>query len=124
VADREALAGESMGAARGSLQRIARRLGAERGGRPVALVWTKSDVDIPLEMEGAVRGAVIDAMPDAVEHSVSVVGAPDGDPLLNKGTGLVELLQWAIGVRRPGVRLPPPASKSDDPLFIYGNRKP
>lgn len=123
VADCEALAGESMGAARGSLQRIAKRLGAERGGRPVTLVWTKSDVDIAPEMEEAVRGAIIDAMPDAVEHSVSVVGAPDGDPLLNKGTGLAELLHWVISIRRPGVRLSPPISTSDDPLFIYGNRK-
>lgn len=124
VADREALAGESMGAARGSLQRIAKRLGAERGDRPVALVWTKSDVDIPPEMEEAVRSAVTDAMPDVVEHPVSVVGAADGDPLRNKGAGLVELLQWAISVRRSGVRLPQAASTSNDPLFIYGNRKP
>lgn len=122
VADREALAGESMGAARGSLQRIAKRLGAERGSRPVALVWTKSDVDIRPEMEEAVRSAVIDAMPDAAEHSVSVVGTPDEDPLLNKGAGLVELFHWAINVRRPGIGLPPLASTSDDPLFIYGNR--
>lgn len=122
VADREALAGESMGAARGALQRIAVRLGAERDGRPVALVWTKSDVDILPEMEEAVRSAVTGAMPDAIEHSVSVVGMPEGDPLQNKGAGLVELLHWAIGVRRPGVRLPPPASTSYDPLFIYGRR--
>jgi hypothetical protein len=124
VADREALAGVSMGAARGSLQRIARRLGAERRGRPVALVWTKSDVDLLPEMEEAVRGAITEAISDAVEHSVSVVGASDGDPLLNKGVGLIDLLHWAIGVRRSGVRLPPPASTSDDPVFIYGNRKP
>jgi hypothetical protein len=124
VADREALAGESMGTARGSLQRIATRLGAERDGRPIALVWTKSDVNIAPEMEAAVRGAVTDAMPDAVEHSVSVLGTPDGDPLLNKGSGLVELLQWAVSVRRAGVQLPPPASTSNDPLFVYGSRKP
>lgn len=124
VADREALAGESMGAARGSLQRIAMRLGAERDGRPVALVWTKSDVDIPPEMENAIRRAVTDVMPDAVEHSVSVIRAPNGDPLRNKGAELIELLQWAIGVRRPGVRLPPPTSTSYDPLFTYGSRKP
>lgn len=123
VADREALAGEAMGAARGSLQLIAKRLGAERGTRPVALVWTKADVEIPNEMENAVRSAVMDAMPDAAEHSVSVVAAPDTDPLLNKGVGLTELLQWAIDVRRPGVRLPSSASTSDDPLFIYGRRK-
>lgn len=124
VADREALAGEAMGSARGSLQFIARRLGAERGARPVALVWTKADVDIPTEMKDAVRSAVMDAMPDAAEHSVSVVGTPGTDPLLNTGVGLTGLLKWATDVRRTGVDLPPPASTSDDPLFIYGSRKP
>jgi hypothetical protein len=122
VADREALSGESMGAARGSLQRIAKRLGAERGDRPVALAWTKSDVDIAPEMEEAVRSAVVDVMPDAVEHSVSVVGPSDADPRTNRGAGLVELLEWAIGVRRPGVTLPPPAATSEDPLFIFGSK--
>ena len=43
VADREGLAGESMGAARNSIQLLARRMAAERRGRPIALVWTKSD---------------------------------------------------------------------------------
>lgn len=124
VADREALAGESMGAARGSLQRIAMRLGAEYHGRPVALVWTKSDVDISPEMEQAVRGAVTDAMPEVVEHSVSVLETSVDDPAGNKGAGLIELLQWATRVRRRGLCLPPPLSTSDDPLFIYGNPKP
>ena len=122
VADREALSGETMGAARGSLQRIAKRLGAERRGRPVALVWTKSDVEIPPEIEKAVREAVTDAMPDAFEHSVSVVGSPASDLRRNKGSGLVELLQWTISIRRSGVRLPPHASTSGDPLFMFESR--
>lgn len=122
VADREALSGREMGSARGSLQFIAKRLGAELRERPVALVWTKADVDLPEEMETAVRTAVISAMPDAVEHSVSVVGKEGTDPMLNKGTGVVELLQWAVDVRRSGVKLPPPESASDDPLFLYGSR--
>ncbi|MFV1847082.1 TRAFAC clade GTPase domain-containing protein [Stenotrophomonas maltophilia] len=122
VADREALAGESMGAARGALQRIAKRLGAERESRPVALVWTKADVDIRPEMEEGVRSAVLDAMPDVTEHSVSVIGAAEDDSLPNVGVGLVELFHWAINLRRPSIGLPPLASTSDDPLFIYGNR--
>ena len=122
VADREALSGGEMGSARGSLQLIAKRLGAERRGRPVALVWAKADVTVPEEMERAVRTAITSAMPDAVEHSVSVVGDEGTDPLLNKGTGLVELLEWAVNVRRAGVSMPQPTSTSHDPLFIYGSR--
>lgn len=123
VADREALSGESMGSARSSLQLIAKRLGSEYRGRPVALVWTKADVAVAPDMEDAVRKAVTRAMPDAVEYPVSVVADPDADPLLNKGTGLVEILRWAVETRRATVKLPPPEASSEDPLFIYGIRK-
>ncbi|CUH81424.1 TRAFAC clade GTPase domain-containing protein [Tropicibacter naphthalenivorans] len=123
VADREALAGEAKGAARGSLQRIVARLGAERGGRPVALAWTKSDVEISDQMETAVRSAVTGAMPDAVEHSVSVVDVSGGSPSMSTGTGLVELLLWAMSVKRSGIQLPTPVSASLDPLFICGSEK-
>ena len=124
VADREALSGESMGSARSSLQLIAKRLGAELRGRPVAIVWTKADVPIAPGMEDSVRRAVTQAMPDAVEHLVSVVPDPDLDPLLNKGSGLVDLLRWAVDTRRATVRLPPPETSSVDPLFIYGTTEP
>lgn len=120
VADREALSGESMGSARGALQFLAKRLGAERRGRPVALVWTKADVEIAPRMEEAVRKAIFESIPDAAEHSVSVAGESDTDPALNRGTGLVKLLQWAVDVQRPTVVLPPPHATSNDPLFIFG----
>jgi hypothetical protein len=122
VADREALAGESMGSARSSLQLIAKRLGAELRDRPVALVWSKVDVAIAPEMEAAVRKAVVDAMPHAVEHRVSIESDPGLDPMQNKGTGLIDLLRWAVETRRACVELPPSEASSDDPLFIYGTR--
>lgn len=122
VADREALSGEAMGSARGSLQLLARRLASELRERPVALVWTKADVEIAPAMETAVRKAVFDVMPNAAEFSVSVVDEADGDPALNKGTGLVDLLRWAVDVRRATVELPSPAATSKDPLFVYGSR--
>jgi len=122
VADREALSGEAMGAARSSLQLVAKRLGSEYRGRPIALVWTKADVDIAPAMEEAVRKAVLQAMPDAVEHSVSVVAdlGQNGEP--NTGTGLVELLRWAVEAQRATVDLPNPDIVSEDPLFLYGTR--
>lgn len=123
VADREALAGESMGSARSSLQLIAKRLGSELRGRPIALVWTKADLAIESDIEESVRKAVTQAMPDAEEFRASVVGDGNTDPLLNKGTGLVELLQWVVLTRRANVQLPPPEAASNDPLFIYGTRK-
>lgn len=122
VADREALSGEAMGSARGSLQFLARRLGSELRERPVALVWTKADVKIAPAMDAAVRKAVFDVMPNAAEFSVSVVADSEGESILDKGTGLVGLLRWTVDVQRPTVDLPPPMATSSDSLFVYGSR--
>lgn len=118
IADREALSGQNRGSARGSLQLLAHRLAAEQTGRPVALVWTKSDVAIAPEMEKAVRDAVLKAMPDAMEFSVSV--APGIDCASDKGQGFLELLGWTLDARRKRVSLPPSSATSSDPLFVFG----
>ena len=120
VADRAALAGESMGAARNSLQLLAQRLAAERRGRPVAFVWTKADIEIAPEMESTVRQAVTNAMPDAREFAVSIVGA-EGDAR-DIGRDLAELFGWMLGVHRPKVVLPLFPGISVDPLFLFGTR--
>jgi hypothetical protein len=120
VADREALSGENMGSARNALRLLARRLADERRGRPVALVWTKSDVAVSPEMERAVRDAVMGAMPDAAEFSVSVVSSDTKG--CGNGVGLIELLRWILEVRRARLALPPPSGGRDDPLFMYGAR--
>ncbi|WP_138468678.1 hypothetical protein [Poseidonocella sp. HB161398] len=120
VADREALSGPNKGSARGSLQILARRLVAERAGRPVALVWTKSDVAVAPEMEKAVRDAVLGPMPDAHEFSVSITAS--GDDATDTGQGLLELLNWTLEIRRERVSLPPVEAASPDPLFMFGAR--
>jgi hypothetical protein len=104
VADRadvlllEALAGESMGTARNSIQFLAQRMAAERRGRPIALIWTKADIEIAREMEATVRKAVMDPMPDAQEFAVSIVAA-EGDSQ-GIGRGLLALFDWTLSVRR------------------------
>ncbi|WP_262403652.1 TRAFAC clade GTPase domain-containing protein [Actinomadura sp. CNU-125] len=116
IADRDALAGEHRGAARGALQRLGRRMAAERRGRPVALVWTKSDVEIASEMEDSIRRSVLDLIPDAVEFSVSVVSKVAS----GAGSDWSDLMNWILTSRRPTGELPPPAAFSEDPLFLYG----
>lgn len=120
IADREALSGPNMGSARGSLQLLARRLAAERAGRPVALVWTKADVTITPEMEKAVRDAVLGSMPDMVEFSVSITSGSDAS---DTGQGFLELFDWMLGVRRQRVSLSPVNAIGSDPLFIFGTRR-
>ena len=119
VADRGALSGPERGAARTGMQLLARRLADELRGRPVALVWTKRDIPISEDTEKAVRRAVLRAMPNAVEFSVSIMPDPGGS---ETAQGLLCLLRWALNVRRPTVRLPEPAGGNLDPVFMFGAR--
>ena len=119
VADREALAGREMGAARTGIQLLARRLADELRRRPVALVWTKSDISISREMEEAVRSAVLKVIPKAVEFAVSIMPKPDGT---ENTEGLLDLLRWILNVRRPTVRLPEPAGGNLGSVFTIGSR--
>ena len=120
VADRDALSGEGMGSARGAFQVLASRVAAERSGRPVALVWTKADVHVLPEVENAVRQAVLGAMPDAKEFSVSVLSSSGQQPAV--GVGLIELLSWILSLQRATVHLPAPPATRNDPFFMYGAR--
>ena len=119
VADREALAGHERGAARTEIQLLARRLADELRGRPVALVWTKTDIPISENTEKAVRSGVRRAIPDVAEFAVTIMSEPDGT---GTGQGLLNLLRWALHVKRPTVRLPEPGVDNFDPIFIFGAR--
>ncbi len=66
------------------------------------------------------RTAVMDQMPDAAEFHVSIV-SPERDTK-GAGTGLVELLDWTLSIRRECALLPTLSRASDDPLFLYGTR--
>ena len=69
-ADSERLAGPRKGAARGELQRLLERLGAHAKGRPVYLVWGKSDYPVPPGIKEAVTGTLVRELPKA--HSTQV----------------------------------------------------
>lgn len=118
VADRQALAGPKMGSARSAFQLLATRVGAQRRGRPVALVWTKADVEVAPEMKDRIRQAVMSIMPDAAEFSVSVLA----DDTSAVGIGFQELFQWILARRRSAIELPSAAASGADPLFVYGRR--
>jgi len=125
VADRESLAGPQRGTARGQLQLLARRLGGERRDRLIALVWSKSDVEVPTETQDAVREAARRAMPGLVEFSVSVHAGAEGAArakACDPGLGFVELLDWVLAARRPVRDLRGPARPTSDPFLAYGRR--
>lgn len=116
VADREALSGQALGPARNGFQLLAKRLFAERRGRPLALVWTKGDIEVSSDMEDVVRQAVAtqgDAIP---EFTTSVVAQDDLAP------GFAAIFAWLAALRRPGVEAERTIGAVTDPLFLVGRR--
>ncbi|WP_157655931.1 TRAFAC clade GTPase domain-containing protein [Burkholderia ubonensis] len=105
VADSDALAGSRLGVARANLVALLRRVGAERRGRPVALVWTKCDVKVDDQMRQAVTQAADLALGSYHTFSVSMHSAPGQEPH-NRGQGLIELFEWVLSVPEAPFHLP------------------
>lgn len=120
VADRHALAGPKLGQARNSFQLLAKRIAAVRQGRPVALVWTKADIELASTMEDVIRAAVLDEMPDAAQFSTSVL--PTGGSSDESGQGFVPLFAWMLEARRTGAAFQRERGTTTDPLFLLGRR--
>lgn len=120
TADCAALSGADRGSARAALQLLARRLGANRRGRPVTLVWTKADIQVTPAMQTAVRDAVRSQIPNCEEFVISMQ-APPGDTV-GVGMGLTDLLRHTLQIRRLTQALPPSGAKTHDPLFLFGTR--
>lgn len=118
VADRQALSGPRMGSARSAFQLLTSRIAAQRRGRPVALVWTKADIEVLPEMESRIRQTVTSVIPDAAEFSVSVLS----EGTTTTGEGFQEIFRWILGSRRPAVQIPSTPALDTDPLFVYGRR--
>jgi hypothetical protein len=68
----------------------------------VALVWTKSDLTVPLGIKAAIKQSAERNLRDFREFSVSM--HPEaGSESRNKGQGILELLAWVISAE-PGNR--------------------
>ncbi|MBP6035630.1 MAG: hypothetical protein KA603_05785 [Azonexus sp.] len=118
IADRQALAGPKMGAARNDFQLLALRAVAEARGRRLALVWTKGDVEVAPAMEAQIRKAVASVSSSVPEFTVSV--SPRGE--VDAAEGFRELFGWILCTKRAEVDLPTTEASGHDPLFRSGRR--
>ncbi len=118
IADRQALSGSSLGTARNDFQLLAQRTIAEARGRPLALVWTKGDVEVAAAMEAQIRRAVASLSQSIPEFTVSV--APREQVTL--GDGFRELFDWIVSTRRRGVMVPATQPSGNDPLFRFSRK--
>lgn len=118
VADCDALGGDSPGSARSILQLLLRRLAAERRERPIALVWAKSDVKVPLKVREALQEFAHRMIPDIQEFSVTVL--PSEPQVANNELGFMELLEWVVKTPEPIFAAPVSAVHGNDPFLMYG----
>lgn len=118
IADRQALSGSRMGTARNDFQLLAQRTIAEAPGRPLALVWTKGDVEVPSAMQAQIRRAVSFVSPAVPEFTVSVAPCEG----VEAADGFRQLFNWIVTTKRAGVELPTAQASSHDPLFRFGRR--
>lgn len=108
TADSQALAGEKRGQARVALIDLLRRVGTERAHRPVALVWTKSDHQVPDGIRSSVLDAAKRSLGEFSEFSVSLKSPGAG---AGHGQGFGDLFSW-LQSSRPSAR---PVHTEQDP---------
>jgi len=70
LVDREALSTAERGKERDKLRDLARRLSSGLRGRPVTIVWTKSDIKIPSTIEQDLRACFQDEFPGHAEFHI------------------------------------------------------
>ncbi len=117
AADCEALAGPEKGNTRMTLQALAQRIASERRGRPVALAWTKADIEVPEAVRTSVLTAVTTHLGDIPVFEVSVkehhATAPEAS--------FVRLMNWSISA--PHAKTQPALERiaTDDSFMVYGH---
>lgn len=118
IADRQALSGPRLGTARNDFQLLAQRAVAEARGRPLALVWTKGDVEVVAAMEAQIRRAVASALPSVPEFTVSVAEREQ----IDSADGFRKLFDWIVSTKRRGVVIPTTRQSGHDPLFRFSRK--
>lgn len=71
-ADCDRLNGEDRGPARSVLRQLIERLGSKVNGRPVTLVWSKSDKASPEQLSSGIRKSIQQALNSNIPHAVEV----------------------------------------------------
>jgi hypothetical protein len=117
LVDSEALTGPRRGEARASTLTLAERLGDELAGRPVAVVWGKSDVEVKETIKAALGNSFVQLFPLHQEFHVSV--EREGDKAKVTEDAFIDLLSWLLTERNTiQVDHLPLLSQTDDDAMI------
>jgi GTPase SAR1 family protein len=113
--DCEALAGKERGSARDAIFKLAQRLNHHLANRPLALVWTKSDVAVPDVIQKQVKDRLEQHFPLAPSFEVSVRSQL---PVKETAETFLKVLAWALNSQSPPLILPRLAVTSPTDPFL------
>jgi hypothetical protein len=123
TADCEALSSPSRGTARSSLIQLIRRTANERRGRPVALVWTKADIEVSPNIRRSIVDAAKLVIPEIEEFSCSVSNLiVDGHEIVAQDS-MGDVLKWAVKPYPRGFTPEEFRISSNDPFLNYGRSR-
>jgi hypothetical protein len=117
LVDREALAGNERGKKRDALRDLARRLSKDLRGRSVAIVWSKSDVQISATIEDDLKDCFATEFPGHAEFRVRMRFGDETRQEVEEPA--LALMGWAFASERKQLQNPlaiPACDKSD--LFL------
>jgi hypothetical protein len=119
LVDREALGGNDRGKERDNLRDLARRLSNDLGDRPVAIVWTKSDLAVLPTIEEDLRQCFSAEFPNHAEFRVRMKFGDEKRSQVEE-PGL-RLMEWAFSPPQKPTRgfVPSPVYDSSDLFMAY-----
>lgn len=121
TADSDALSGKERGVARNELEFLFNRLKTSYGTSGVALVWTKTDVQIDQNTQTSIEAKFHSCFPEGPVFRVSVPhenGDSDNQTLDQLNT----IFSWAFEARVRKLMSYKPGTESSDPFLAYRER--
>jgi hypothetical protein len=119
LVDREALAAKERGKERDNLRDLARRLSNGLCDRPVAVVWTKSDVAVPATIEEDLRHCFSTEFPNHAEFRTRMRFGDEKRSEVEEPC--LRLMEWAFAPAQRSRRsfIPTPVHDSSDLFMAY-----
>lgn len=119
LVDSDALSGANRGEARTNIKLLSQRVSSELQGRPIAVVWSKSDKDVNRVIREALVSNFTKLFENHKEFAVSVQ-AKDHKLEVTQEV-FIELLSWLVESQRPirWTDLQLPASETNDAFLSF-----
>lgn len=114
-ADCQALSGPDRGPAHADLSLLADRLADEVRGRPVAVVWSKSDIAVRDTIRQRLREQFARRFPHLREFETSITPAGGEKPAM----AVLDILEWLLLPSSPHARAAAPRLSPEDPFLSY-----